>query len=67
MIERERRRWAGLCVVLTGLTVTVEAIRRGDPTTAESAIKSTGEAMKIWARELQEDVAMAPTPPEKTE
>ncbi len=61
MNDRERRRWAGLCVTLTGLTLATAAILKNDRESSESGIKSAIEAMKIWTRELEEDVAAPPT------
>ncbi len=53
MTEAERKRWAGLCVALTGLTTGLAALEKGDHSSARSAINATLDVLSDWAHELQ--------------
>lgn len=53
MTEDEQRRWGGLCVVVTGLVVSLKTLRAGDLASCDQALNDTLEAATHWTRGLE--------------
>jgi hypothetical protein len=54
MTEREVEVWGALCVMVTGLTVAVTCLRRGDVLNCDAALEGVTEAGQHFTAKLEE-------------
>ena len=67
MKEDERAVWAGLAVILTGITVALTALRHGDLKTCDNVLATTAKTAVGWAAKLHELVGPNPPGAEKAD